>query len=82
MFWSPSRPLRWQWWVWYLIVWCDGSREPAEEDYPPWSAVEEITSGFFTVELGDHAGRYDVTWLDPDESQRLRATFGISANEP
>lgn len=45
--------LRYQWWVWYIVVWTDGHRERSEEDYPPWSVVAEMQSGKFTWDRED-----------------------------
>lgn len=40
----PSR----QPWLWFLIVWLDGSREPKFEDYgPDWWIARELDSGRF-----------------------------------
>lgn len=64
-FWSPVSPLRRQWYIWYTIVWADGSHEPESEEYPPFIAVEEMKSGFLDVRSvdPDRCGRYDFQWL-------------------
>ena len=80
-FWSPSRPLHRQWWVWFVIIWADGCREPPQEDYPPWSVVSEMDDGYLEVDAGDHSGRYDVTWLADREAHRVRRDLGVEAGQ-
>lgn len=74
-FWSPSSPFRRQWWIWYTVVWADGSREPETEDYPPFTAVTEMKSGFLDVISRDsgRSGRYDFEWLDAEDLHTARA---------
>lgn len=69
-FWSPSSPFRRQWWIWYTIVWADGTREPETEDYPPFIAVAEMKAGFLNITGHDpvRSGRYDFEWQDTDDS--------------
>ncbi|HKE65571.1 MAG TPA: hypothetical protein VKB59_13120 [Micromonosporaceae bacterium] len=77
-FWSPSRPLCWQWWVWFVVVWSDGRRERSFEDYPPWTTVREMQSGFFEWTDGD---RYDIEWLAEPDRQRVRDELALRADE-
>lgn len=44
-FWSPGRPLTWQQCVWFEVIWANGHCERVEEDYPPWTLVEEVRQG-------------------------------------
>ena len=46
-FWSPGRARTVQQWVWLVVVWADGKKERAVEDYPPWTYVREIWDGKF-----------------------------------
>jgi len=73
-FWSPSRPLSRQWWVWFVVVWSDGSRERSFEDYPPWTTVREMQDGFFEWIDGV---RYEIEWLPETERQRVRDELGL-----
>ncbi len=35
-------------WLWFVVVWLDGSREPKFEDYgPAWRVARELDSGHF-----------------------------------
>lgn len=70
-FWAPfSLSRRRQWWVWYIVVWANGDREPPDEDYPPWIVVREMQSGTFSWDGPDeHRGHYVVDWL-PEEARR------------
>jgi hypothetical protein len=76
--WSPSSPLRKQWWVWYVVAWSDGTRDDPQEDYPPWLVVEEINAGRYEVEDDLHAGIYDVAWLPATDASRLREEYSIT----
>lgn len=81
-FWSPFSPFRMQWWVWYIVIWSDGEREPSTEDYPPWSAVAEMRDGFLDVQgTAARDGRYDFSWLGADAATRERARLGVSAED-
>lgn len=81
-FWSPFSPLRKQWWVWYIVVWADGSRERSTEDYPPWSAVKELQDGYleWTSKHARH-GRYEFHWLDRDAATSVRERLGITPED-
>lgn len=80
-FWSPFRPLSKQWWVWLIVVWADGAREPSTEDYPPWTYVSEMQSGYFNWVGESRAGRYDFAWLPRGEAERTRAVLGIAPQD-
>lgn len=81
-FWSPFSPLRRQWWVWYIVIWPDGTREVSTEDYPPWSAVTEMRNGFLEVQgAGARDGRYEFSWLDAGDAAAARARLGVSAED-
>ena len=82
-FWSPlSFSLRRQWWVWYIVVWADGDRERAQQDYPPWTTVAEMRSGSFTSDEDDqHHGAYTVEWLPEAEREPVLGDLGISQDD-
>ena len=77
-FWSPAKPLSRQWWVWFVVVWSDGDRERAFEDYPPWTFVSELQSGTFVWdEEGAHKGTYSARLLAGEEEEFTRAALNI-----
>jgi hypothetical protein len=81
-FWSPSRPLSRQWWVWFIVVWANGDRERPFEDYPPWTAVRELQSGTFSWDDGDaHRGEYTVEWLSEGEREAAWSVLGLSPDD-
>jgi hypothetical protein len=82
-FWSPSRPFSLQHWVWYIVVWINGDREPSDEDYPPeWPMVKPMQHGVFEWERGDaHDGEYTVEWLPADERQAALTSLNIEAED-
>lgn len=81
-FWSPSTPLRKQWWVWYIVVWVDASRERSEEDYPPWTTVKQMQGGYLEwVSTDARQGRYDLQWLDEHAAGLVRERLKISATD-
>ena len=81
-FWAFSFSLRRQWWVWYIVVWADGKRERAKEDYPPWSVVAEMQSGTFTWDPDDlHQGEFTVEWLPEREREAVLADIGIAHDD-
>ncbi len=82
-FWSPSSPFRMQWWVWHIVVWSDGVREPSTEDYPPFMTVNEMKSGYMDILSRDpsRGGRYDFMSLPKSEQSAVLATLGIDADD-
>jgi hypothetical protein len=82
-FWSPSSPLRMQWWVWYIVAWSDGVREPSTEDYPPFWTVNEMRAGYMDVHSRDasRTGRYDFAWLPEAERATTLAGLGIRPDD-
>jgi hypothetical protein len=82
-FWSPFSPLRKQWRIWYIVIWADGSRERSAEDYPPWSAVIELSAGYLGWVSRDPVrhGRYDFAWLDSDAAEATLERLGISPGD-
>ena len=81
-FWSPTRPLTVQQRVWLVVVWADGEKERAEEDYPPWTYVREIWDGTFSWPYpGPRSGEYTVEWLPDDEREAKWAELGVTLND-
>jgi len=78
-FWAPlSFSRRRQWWVWFIVVWADGDREPPDEDYPPWTVVGEMLSGAFSRKQDDaHGGSYTVAWLPEEARHETLSALGI-----
>lgn len=71
-----------QWWVWFVVVFDDGTRHNLIEDYPPWTYVREMLDGHFDWEQSTaDEGPYDVEWLSPDEAARLRAELDIKPSD-
>ena len=65
-------------WIWYIVIWADGTREHPEEDYPPWTFVREVQSGYFD---GPGSVRYEAQWLEEPERTRMWAELGISVDD-
>jgi hypothetical protein len=82
-FWAPlSFSRHRQWWVWFIVVWADGHREPRDEDYPPWTVVRDMQSGIFSWDQEDaHRGQYTVEWLPETERQAMLSELGIEADD-
>jgi hypothetical protein len=76
-FWSPFSPLSHQWWVWSVIVWADGTKERAIEDYPPWSYVKEMQKG----KLNWDKKSFDVKWLSASEANRMIKELNINSED-
>ncbi|MFB8229949.1 hypothetical protein [Cellulosimicrobium sp. NPDC055967] len=67
-------------WVWLVVVWDDGAKERAVEDYPPWTYVAEMRDGYLEWEGGRgsrRTGRYEIEWVDRDRATAERARLGI-----
>ena len=74
-FWSPCSPLSLQWWVWSVIVWKDGTKERAIEDYAPWSYVNEMKNG----KLSWNNTSFDIEWLPVDKAKQLYKKLNIQS---
>jgi hypothetical protein len=81
-FWSPGRPLTMQQCVWFVVVWADGEKEPAVEDYPPWTYVHEIREGRFDwPDGGPRSGEYGAEWLPWEEREAHWAALGVTLDD-
>lgn len=79
---SPGSMRQKQWWVWYIVIWADGSREHPEEDYPPWLTVTELNSGYFDfVGRKSREQRYDFEWLSKEDAKALRERLEITEGD-
>ncbi|MCO7240095.1 hypothetical protein [Aeromicrobium sp. CnD17-E] len=71
-----------QWWVWFVVVFNDGTRHNEIEDYPPWTYVREMLNGYFDwQESSGDEGPFDVVWLEPDEAARVRSELDIDPSD-
>ncbi len=79
----PFRPLRPQWWIWFLVVWADGQRERPVEDYPPhWLTVDELERGQFKWSSADGVVReLDAELLGSEASAEIWRELGITAKD-
>ncbi len=79
-FWGPARLFGLQWNVWLVVVWADGTKERAVEEYPPWEYVAEMKAGFINwvdSPTAERNQRYDVRFLPPEEGRAARHHLGI-----
>lgn len=79
---TPFAPRTPEPWVWLVVVWADGVKESAVEDYPPWSHVAEMRAGYLEWVGGvdpDRAGRYDLEWV-PSRPSAYRQSVSGSAS--
>jgi len=67
-----------QHWVWYIVIWADGTREASEEDYPPWTVVREIQDGYFE---GPGDVRYDAEWLGEPARTQMWEAFRLTPSD-
>ncbi|WP_434161416.1 hypothetical protein [Clavibacter michiganensis] len=75
---------QWKWWIWYIVIWEDGTRERSQEDYEPYLAVQEIQAGYLDVDSPANKsmyGRYDFVWLPREEAEATRARLGIQDSD-
>ncbi|WP_345802884.1 hypothetical protein AAIB33_07320 [Microbacterium sp. AZCO] len=82
-FWSPSRLFTRQWWVWFIVVWSNGDREPSFEDYPPdWLTVNDLKAGrFLWNDNDDHHGQYDAECVPHDHREQVLQEMGVSPED-
>jgi hypothetical protein len=66
--------------VWLLITRSDGGRERIEEDYPPWTSVDELRAGFLRWSVDAQELEFKVVWLQGDDARLAWQRYGI--NEP
>lgn len=65
-------------------MWSDGTKEPAVEDYPPWTYVTEMRGGYIEwVSQGDPSrdGRYDIQWIPAELAAAERERLGICLSD-
>jgi len=77
---TPFAPRTPKPWVWLVVVWTDGTKEPSVEDYPPWSYVAEMREGFLDWHDGhdrERWGCYEVQWVTHELALAERERLGI-----
>lgn len=77
---TPFAPRTPRPWVWLVVVWADGTKEPSVEDYPPWSYVAEMRDGFLDWQDGrnrERWGRYEIRWVARELALAERERLGI-----
>ncbi|MFD1860706.1 hypothetical protein EHW97_11220 [Aeromicrobium camelliae] len=70
--------------MWIVVVWADGVKEFPIEDYPPWTYVAEMRSGYLDWNDGadpSRFGRYEVEWMPPQQAGDERARLGIRSSD-
>lgn len=71
-----------QWWVWFIVIFNDGTRHNKIEDYPPWTYVREMLDGHFDWQQStEDNGPFSVEWLPPDEAKRLRDELNVKPED-
>lgn len=81
---TPFAPRTSKPWVWFVVVWGDGVKESAVEDYPPWTYVTDMRSGHFDWEGGydmSRAGRYEIEWVLREREDAERTRLGIRSED-
>ena len=70
-------------WIWYIVVWADGTREHSAEDYwPNYYVANEIAHGFLElVRPSSRTGRFDFAWLSSEDAATTRGRLGILASD-
>ena len=63
--------------VWLLITWADGRRERIEEDYPPWTLVNELRAGMLRWIVDQRQVDFQVVWLGGDQATEAWRQYGI-----
>ena len=77
-FWTPFQPLTRQECVWWLVTWTDGRRNRIEEDYPPWTLVDEVREGYAELEVSPQEDRrFSIEWLEGDARAEAWQRYGI-----
>ena len=73
-----------QWWVWYVVIWADGSKERSTEVYSPeWNAVNQMKQGFLEWSSGEPArdGMYRFKWLNSAEAESGWISLGVTLDD-
>ena len=63
--------------VWLLLTRLDGSRDPIQEDYAPWSYISDLHED--RINWGSPGGEthYQVRWLEGGERRDAWSRYGI-----
>lgn len=70
-------PFRRQERVWWLVTWATGRRERIDEDYRPWTLVEEMRAGHFVWHTPQGDVDFEAEWLGGEERDRAWQAYGI-----
>lgn len=73
---TPFAPRTPKSWVWLVVVWADGTKEPSVEDYPPWSDVADMREGFLDWQDGRNRERWGR-----DEIQSVTRELALAERE-
>ena len=63
--------------VWLLLTRLDGSRDPIQEDYAPWTSIAELREGHIHWVSPQGVADYEVRWLNGDERRQVWSRYGI-----
>jgi hypothetical protein len=77
---TPFAPRTPKPWVWLVVRWSDGTKEIAQEDYPPWTYVSEMRAGHIEwVGSADRRrdGWYEIAWVPREQAAQERERLGI-----
>ena len=63
-----------------MVTWSDGRRDRIEEDYPPWTIVDEVRRGRVELETtpGAVASTFILEWLQGDDRAEAWRRYGIT----
>lgn len=81
---TPLAPRTPRPWVWLVVVWSDGTKEPSVEDYAPWTYVTEMRDGYVEWLSSDDRsrdGRYDIHWIPAEGAAAERERLGIRLSD-
>jgi len=60
-----------------LVTWLDGTREGIEEDYQPWTLVDDLLPGHVTWNNHSQEQDFEAEWLSGEHRDRAWADFSI-----
>lgn len=63
--------------VWLLLTRLDGSRDPIQEDYAPWTYLSELQEDRINWAAPGGETHYQVQWLEGGERRDAWGRYGI-----